>query len=406
MVAYHSSPLIEPGSGDAGGMTVYVRELAGALSAQGVATDVFTRAADDSPRIAELGPNVRVISIDAGPRSPLSKEHQRRHLPEFVGGVRAFAAAQRISYDLIHSHYWQSGLAAKSLAPHWAVPMVHSHHTLGRVKNRWLAPGDAPEPALRLAGEDEVIGAADVLVASTGEEWRHLAALYGASPERLKILYPGVDQELFSPGDRIAARLELGLPEGPLLVAVGRIQRLKGFDLAIEALARMDGPTAPRLVVVGGASGDKGELELQRLEELAVERAVDDRILWVGVRPHRTLPLYYRAADALLVSSYSESFGLAALEAQSCGVPVIGTNVGGLPDLIGDGVSGTLLPDRDPDRLAAEARRILDDPELAASFAAGARQRALLFSWKKTAEDFLTLYECLIREDSPEVCTC
>ena len=405
VIAYHSSPLAEPGSGDAGGMTVYVRELAAALAAQGVTTDVFTRATGDGPRLVELGPNVRVISVDAGPRAPVAKERLRRHLSEFVDGVRAFAVAQRVGYSVIHSHYWQSGLAAKALSGRWGAPNVHSHHTLARVKNRWLAPGDSPEPDSRLTGEQEVIDSADVLVASTGEEWEHLKGLYGAAPERLKIVYPGVDHELFNPGDRAEARRALGLPAGPLLVAVGRVQRLKGFDLAIDGLARME-DRRTRLVIVGGASGPFGELEVRRLNDRATRLGVADRIVWAGAQPHRRLPLYYRAADALCVCSYSESFGLTALEAQSCGVPIVGAAVGAIPDLIADGGSGILLRDRDPATFASAAGQILDDPVRAAAMATAGRQRALRFSWKTTAEDFLELYECLIRESSPESCTC
>lgn len=284
--------------------------------------------------------------------------------------------------------------------------MVHSHHTLGRVKNRWLAPGDSPEPPLRLAGEDEVIAASDVLVASTEEEQRQLADLYGAAPERLKILHPGVDHSLFSPGDRAQAREILGLPGAPLLVAVGRVQRLKGFDLAVEALADPSLPASTRLVIVGGAGGPQGEAEAARLETIAAERGVSERIIWSGVQPHRMLPLYYRAADVLLVCSHSESFGLAALEAQSCGIPVVGTAVGGLPQVIADGRSGILLHERDPGRMATEVSHLLRDADRASLFGTRAREQALLFSWKTMAEDFLTLYECLIRSESPEACTC
>lgn len=404
VIAYHSSPLMEPGSGDAGGMTVYVRALAASLADQGIATDVFTRAAEGNPAITEIQPGVRVISIAAGPRAVLPKERLRHHIAEFADGMRAFAISQRMGYDLIHSHYWQSGLAGKALAGRWGIPLVHSNHTLGRVKNKWLAPGDAPEPAVRVAGEHEVIDAAEVLVASTAEEWRQLAELYGAPPERLKILYPGVDHDLFSPGDRGDARRLLGLPEGRLLLAVGRIQPLKGLDLAIESLARLDASFS--LAIVGGASGMNGGGELDRLGALARDLGVEDRIVWAGAQPHRMLPVYYRAADALLVCSHSESFGLAALEAQSCGIPVIGTKVGGLPDLVGDGSSGILVADRDPDAMASEISSLFERPARSAAFGAAARQRALRFSWKTMAEDFLDLYECLIREDSPEVCTC
>ena len=390
-------------------MTVYVRELASALADQGIATDVFTRA-DGESGVSELRPGVRVVSIEAGPRMPLAKDRLRHHLAEFVAGIRAFVISQRLAYDVIHSHYWQSGLAATRLALAWGAPHVHSQHTLGRVKNKWLAPGDTAEPAFRLTGEQEVIGRADVLVASTAEEWRHLAELYTAAPERLKIVYPGVDHDLFSPGERQGARRRLWLPGGPILLAVGRIQPLKGLDLAIESLShldpRPDRPEPVRLVIVGGVSGPNGEAELARLRALSARLGVADRVIWAGVQPHRRLPEYYRAADALVVCSHSESFGLAALEAQSCGLPVIGTRVGGLPDVVGEESSGTLVAERDPVRFAREVEALLGDPAGAAAFGAAARQRALRFSWKSTAEDFVELYECLIREQSAEACTC
>lgn len=404
VLAYHSSPLLEPGSGDAGGMTVYVRELAATLAEQGVYTDIFTRAAADRPRVAELSPGVRVVSIDAGPRAAVAKDRLRQHISEFIDGVRTFGIAQRARYEVVHSHYWQSGVAGKAIAAPARVPLVHSQHTLARVKNNWLAPGDTPEPAARITGEEEVIRSADVLVASTAEEWRQLAELYGATPERLKIIYPGVDQQLFQPGSSTDARRALGYGPGPLLLAVGRIQALKGLDLAIEALGRI--PEPAQLVIVGGASGPGGEAELTRLRELAISSGLADRVVFEGPRPHRLLPDYYRAADALLVCSHSESFGLAALEAQACGTPVVGTRVGGLPDVVADGSSGLLISERDPQLFGEAISRLLSEPNRVSAFGAAARERALRFSWKKTAESFLELYECLVREESSEACTC
>lgn len=409
VISYHSSPLIEPGSGDAGGMTVYVRELAETLAERGLATDIFTRADSERPRVVELGPGVRVVSIDAGPPEPVDKEGLSAHLSEFVSGVRAFSTAQRIRYELIHSHYWQSGLAAKALAASWAVPFVHSNHTLGKVKNRALAPGDLPEPLTRLTGETEVMAAADVLIAATDEELGQLACLYGASHDRLKTLHPGVDHELFTPGDLGAARAELGLdPDAAILLFVGRIQPLKGLELAIRSLEQLE-PVLGRpvgLVVVGGASGRGGEAEVDRLHDLAVELGVAGLVTWVGPQPHSRLPLYYRAADSVVVCSHSESFGLAALEAHACGTPVVGTAVGGLSHIVTDGGSGFLVETRDAAVFAGRLKTLLSDPELSNAMRARAVQASARFSWDKTADSFLELYECLVREESPEVCTC
>lgn len=409
VISYHCSPVVEPGSGDAGGMTVYVRGLAKALAEKGVRTDIFTRATSSQEKIVELSPSVRVVPLQAGPLEHIAKEDLPRWAEEFAGAVRAFAVSQRISYDLIHSHYWQSGLVGRSLAGVWAIPFVHSSHTLGHVKNAALAPGDQPEPASRIGGEREVIQAADVLIAATDDEYQQLACMYGAPHERLKILPPGVDHEMFSPGNKASARQELGLDvDQPVLLYVGRIQTLKGVDLAIEAAERLkhalDVP--PRLLVVGGPSGAGGEIELSRLRQLVSALGVDDNVDFLGPRSHSTLRTIYRSADVVLLCSHSESFGLAALEAQACGIPVVGTPVGGLAHIVASGASGYLISERDPDRFAAAAKTILTDPEVADRFGREAERRAAGFTWTATASRFLELYECLVSEKSPELCTC
>lgn len=408
VLAYHSSPLGAPGEGDSGGMTVYVRDLAAAFARLGVHTDVYTRADGDGPSVTSLGPGVRVVSVEAGPRERLPKETLTGHLGDFVAGARAFALAQRVRYDVVHSHYWQSGLAGIALAAAWGVPLVHSHHSLGRVKNRFLAPGDRPEPAARLEGEARVIEAADVLVASTDDEWKQLACLYGARHDNLKTLHPGVDHDVFSPGDKAAARAELGLDDAAVMLYVGRIQRLKGLELAIRAAAELvpalDRPL--RFLVAGGASGAAGDIEVARLRELAGELGLEDVVRFVGAVPHADLPVYYRAADALVVCSHSESFGLTALEAHSCGTPVVGTPVGGLSHVVADERSGFLVDTRDPSVFAARLKTLLSDSELRARFGDAAIAAASSFSWDRTAASLRELYECLVREQSPEACTC
>lgn len=408
VVSYHSSPMNEPGSGDAGGMTVYVRHLAAALADRGVMTDVFTRAVDDSRAPVQLSPGVRVVPIAAGPRRHLPKEELHGHLGEFVGGIRAFATTQRLSYDLIHSHYWQSGLAGAELQSVWGVPLVHSHHTLGKVKNRFLAPGDRPEPALRLAGEGEVIDTADVLIASTDQELEQLACLYGAAHDRLKTLHPGVDHGVFRPLPKAASRAELGLGDEAVMLFVGRIQRLKGVDLAISALEQLV-PALDRdatLLVVGGASGTNGDEEIDRLRALAGTLGIADKVRFVGPQPHDRLPLYYSASDVVTVCSYSESFGFAALEAHACGVPVVGTPVGGLSHVVHEGFSGFLVDSRDPSVFAARLKTLLADHHLHSAFSREAVRSASSFSWDRSAEAFLELYECLVLGEAPEVCTC
>lgn len=408
VICYHSSPLDEPGVGDAGGMTVYVRGVARAMSERQVRTDIFTRASSSDARITEIYPGVRVVPVTAGPLGRVDKEEGVRYVRDFVAGVRAFSLGQRAAYDVVHSHYWQSGLVGKELADTWGIPLVHSHHSLGRVKNGALAPGDRPEPPLRLAGEESIIATADVLVVSTDDEWQQLACLYGAEHDRLKTIHPGVDHEIFHPEGRIQAREALGFGDEAVMLYVGRIQALKGLDLAIEAVARL-APTIARpavFVVAGGASGAGGVEELERLERLAAARGVQDVVRFVGPQPHRALPIYYRAADALVVCSHSESFGLTALEAHACGTPVVGTAVGGLSHVVRDGQSGFLIESRDPGVFAECLRVVVAPNSPHPDFRAEAIRSAATFSWNRAADALVELYECLVAEQLPEACTC
>lgn len=408
IISYHSSPLLEPGTGDSGGMTIFVRELTGALAKRGTSTDIYTRSTGAHERVKELSPGVRVISIDAGPPGPLAKADLPRHLDEFTTGIRAFTTAQRLRYDIIHSHYWHSGLVGRALATVWDSPLVHSHHTLGLVKNRFLAPGDAPEPDVRLDGERSVIEGADVLVASTDEEWGQLSCLYGAPHDRLKVVHPGVNHEIFTPGDSAAARRDLGLTDELTVLYVGRIQPLKGLELAIRSVEQLvpalDRPLA--FFVVGGASGPGGDDEIDCLQNLVSELDLKNIVRFVGAQPHFRLPTFYRAADALVVCSYSESFGLAALEAHACGTPVVATPVGGLSHIVADGESGFLVDTRDPSTFAGRLKTLLADEDLRTSFSDAAVRVAQNFSWENTADSLHTLYDCLIEEREPEFCTC
>ena len=390
-------------------MTVYVREVAAELAKLGVRTDVFTRATSDERHPTEIFPGVRVVPIEAGPRRPVPKEEGIGYIPAFVEGVRAFAISGRSGYDAIHSHYWQSGLVGSRLATVWGVPFVHSSHTLGRVKNRFLAPDDSPEPPQRVTGEVEVIAAADVLVTSTDHEQSQLIELYDAPRERLTTIHPGVDHGAFTPGSRtVSRRRQSWEPHEKVILFVGRIQPLKGLDLAIEALAVLTGTMdpPPRLVVVGGASGPTGESEVDRLKTLAGDLGVAHLVDLLGPLPHRLLPDVYRSSDVAVVCSWSESFGLAALEAHACAIPVVATDVGGLSHIVMDGGSGFLVDRRDPRLFAGGLAKLLRDDDLSARFAATALQRADDFSWQETAASLLELYDCLVEERLPEACVC
>lgn len=408
VLAYHSSPVLEPGSGDAGGMTVYVRKVAEAFADRGVRTDIFTRATAGSRPIVELRRGVRVITIEAGPPIQISKGELTTHVDDFAAGTRAFAAAQHARYDIVHSHYWQSGLAATTLRRMWGIPWVHSQHTLARVKNQHLAPDDPPEPRSRIDGEDAIMRTADVLIASTDDEWRQLSCLYGVTHDRLKTIHPGVDHAIFHPGDRGAARARLGLGDEAMLIYAGRIQPLKGLELAIQAVERLAHTLERRsvLYIVGGASGTTGTRELARLRDLARRLGVSDRVRFLGPTEHRGIPSLLRAADVAVVCSHTESFGLVALEAHACGTPVVGTAVGGLSHIVQDQRTGFLVQTRDPDVFAARLHDLLSDDRLRQRFARNAVLSASLFSWQDTADALLELYECLLRESWPQLCTC
>ena len=409
VIAYHSSPLNEPGAGDAGGMTVYVRDVARAMAKLGIQTDVFTRSESGVLEVTDIFPAVRVVAVPAGPADRVGKADLVGHIPRFVEGMAAFAEENHLNYELVHTHYWQSGLAGAEAARRWSVPHVHSNHTLGKVKNQHLPPGDTPEPEIRLEGEGSVISGADILVASTDEELQHLACMYGASHDRLKTIYPGVDHGLFSPGDKVEAHRSLGLdPDQAVLAIVGRIQPLKGLDLALGALEQLVGALDrdTTLVVVGGASGPAGAGEANRLRRLVAELGIAAHVRFEGPQPHELTPTYYRAADALLVCSFSESFGLSALEAQACGTPVVGTDVGGLRHIVRDGVSGSLTDSRDPSEFAARLKTLLGDPALHASFSEAALDSSRNFTWERTGRELAELYDCLITDRVPEFCTC
>jgi D-inositol-3-phosphate glycosyltransferase len=409
VLAYHSSPLEEPGAGDAGGMGVYVREVAAAHAARGIHTDIFTRATSPLGGTVTWSPHVRVVPVAAGPRERLPKEAAPRYIEEFTSNLKAFAVTQRIVYDVVHSHYWQSGLAGLPLRNAWDVPLVHSQHTLGLVKNRHLPSGEPPEPTARIRGEQRVISEADVLIASTDDEWQQLSCLYGAGHDRLETVHPGVDHSTFSPGDTRRARRRLGLaPEEPVLLCVGRIQPLKGLEVALEAtrdLIRLLG-RGVTLVIAGGPSGGSGERYLGRLHKLATDLGLGTRVRFVGPRPRAQLPDFYRAADALVVCSRTESFGLTALEAQACGVPVVGRPVGGLTDVVRDGLSGWIVRDSRPATFASILADLLADATRRRSFSEAAVVAARGFPWERTAEQLLELYECLVHAAAPEVCTC
>jgi D-inositol-3-phosphate glycosyltransferase len=404
-VSVHTSPLEQPGTGDAGGLNVYVVEVAKRLAARGVEVDIFTRAVSrDLPPVAELAPGVLVRHLAAGPFEDLDKADLPGQLCHFTFEVlRAEAAYAPGRYDLVHGHYWLSGQVGAVAKERWGVPFVQSMHTLGRVKNAALAADDAAEPAIRLRGEAEVIAAADRLVANTDEEARQLIGLYDADPSRVAVINPGVDLTVFRPGSQQQARQRLGLPQdGVVLVFAGRVQPLKAPDIVLHAAARMirDDPSlASRLTVafVGGPSGT-GRADPDALTGLATALGIAGLVRLEPPCPQPELAQWYRAATIVMVPSYSESFGLVAVEAQACGTPVVAASVGGLRTAVRDGFSGVLVDSRDPASYARAVGDLLADPAALARLARGARAHASRFGWSETVEALLAMYGAVMSE--------
>jgi len=379
VLSLHTSPLAQPGVGDGGGMNVYVRELTSSLARLGVQCTTYTRAWKPGlADVVDIEPNHRLVHVRAGDFD-LPKEQLINIVPEFTDTVshhlRTHSAAQ-----VIHANYWLSGLAGHSLKHDLNLPLITTFHTLARVK---ALHGDA-ESRERDKIESSIIGCSDAIFVSCQEERDQFRTLYGDSPGTVEVITPGVERAYFSPGSRSGARSALSLGAHPVLLFVGRIQPLKGLDVAIEALAALRRSDAV-LLVVGGASGRDGEAELQRVNALAESLGVARQIRFVAPQPHHLLATYYRAADVVLVPSRSESFGLVALEASACGIPVVATAVGGLLSLVDDGVNGFLVPERDGQLFAKRVAQILDDSALADAMRQRAVQRSAAYSWQGAA---------------------
>jgi D-inositol-3-phosphate glycosyltransferase len=401
-LSVHTSPLDQPGAGDAGGMNVYIVEVSRRLAARGIAVDVFTRAtSSDLPPVVEMSPGVTVRHVSAGPFEGLGKEELPGQLCAFTAAVlREEAQHEPGFYDVVHSHYWLSGQVGWLASDRWNVPLVHTAHTLAKVKNAALAAGDRPEPRARVIGEEQVVAEADRLVANTAEEARQLVDHYGADPARTLVVPPGVDLDRFCPGDRQAARRAVGVPaDALLLLFVGRIQPLKAPDVLLGAAAQMladDPALRDRLQVdVLGAPSGSGLDAPRRLQELAARLGIADVVRFLPPQPPERLAEHYRAADVTVVPSHNESFGLVALEAQACGTPVVAAAVGGLRTAVRDGVSGVLVDGHDPAGYAAAVRSVLARREL---LAVGARRHAAQFSWERTADSLVAAYTAAAEE--------
>ena len=400
MISLHTSPLDQPGVGDAGGMNVYVVELARRLAKRGIEVDIFTRSTDSAlDPLVPVADGVSVRHIHAGPFEGLTKQELPAQLCVFAREVLRAEAAQPVGhYDAVHSHYWLSGQVGALARDRWGVPLVHSMHTMARVKNDALAHDDTPEPEARIIGEDQVVEAADMLIANTDVEAKQLINLYNADPGRVDVVHPGVDLATFRPLDRSAVRRELGLPEDALvLMFAGRIQPLKAPDVLLRAVAVLL-ERAPHLrsrvvvPVVGGPSGT-GLERPTALAGLADHLGIGDVVRFVPPVAQPELAKWYSAATLVAVPSYNESFGLVAVEAQACGTPVLAAAVGGLTTVVREGVSGLLIDDHEPGSWADALRRVVDDPPLLDWLRVGAVEHAKEFSWDATAAGTLEVYE-------------
>jgi len=398
----HTSPLEQPGIGDAGGMNIYVVESAQRMAAMGVSVDIFTRRTHASETdIVEISPGVRVRYFDCG-HGTLTKEQ----LPVHIAGLSRefFRIVKDENYDAIHSHYWISGKVAMAASRELGIPLVHTMHTMARVKNLNLAEGETPEPMIRVQGETQVVAAAQALVANTDAEAASLVSLYDACPDIVHVVAPGVDLYTFTPGQgRSAARSVVGLPQDSLVVTfVGRIQPHKGPEVLIRAtseLVKHSPLLRNKLIVnvIGGASGANTE-EVDRLKELATWLAIDDVVRFAPPVARGDLAQWYRAADLVVVPSYSESFGLVALEAQACGTPVVATAVGGLRTAVADGISGVLVDGHDPKAWSSVIARLLQEPQRRVLLSMGAIEHASHFGWDATARGTLDIYDQVITQ--------
>jgi D-inositol-3-phosphate glycosyltransferase len=400
-LSVHTSPLEQPGTGDAGGMNVYIVEVSKRLAQRGVEVEIFTRAtAGDLPPIVEMAPGVTVRHITAGPYEGLAKEDLPSQLCAFTNGVlRTEAARPPGHYDLVHSHYWLSGHVGWLARERWGVPLVHTAHTLAKVKNSSIAEGDRPEPRARVIGEEQVIAEADRLVANTRFEAQDLIDAYDADPGRLTVVEPGVDLGRFRPGRSDRARF--GLPaRGHVVAFVGRIQPLKGPDVLIAALAelRRRDPDVPVTVVICGGPSGSGLDRPTSLIELAGSLGVADKVVFLPPQRGDDLAALYRSADLVAVPSHNESFGLVALEAQACGTPVVAAAVGGLVTAVRDGHSGVLVDGHDPADWARVLDRLLAAPGRLRTLGAGAVAHARHFSWERTASGLLEVYRAAVVE--------
>jgi D-inositol-3-phosphate glycosyltransferase len=404
MLSYHTCPLATLGGKDTGGMNVYVRELTRQLGKMDIHVDVFTRSQDDHvPHVLhELGYGNRVVHVPAGPEHPLPKHELANHIPQFVEGIKAFACDKKIQYDILHSHYWMSGIAAASLADVWTdSPIVHMFHTLGEMKNRIARTDAEREGAYRIEGEKQVLRRADRIVVATLAELTQLRFLYKADASKLVVIPPGVNVSRFYPIPSDEAKVYVGLkPDDRMILFVGRIEPLKGLDTLLKAMSCLQKKESRpvHLAIIGGdpsASPEEMNSEMARLKNLCEALGLDQSVVFLGVRDQDKLSYYYSAAEVVVMPSHYESFGMVALEAMACGTPVIASEVGGLAYLVRDGETGFTIPAEEPETLCEKLSWLLNDAELHQKMSAQAAAYAQDYAWEKIAKQIVEVYEGL-----------
>ena len=388
LICFHSCPVGRLGEKNTGGMNVYVRQLARELAAQGNQVDVFTRTHElDEPQIVPIADGARVIHLDAGPPDA-PKEDLDSYTATFVDAVSRFKQSEGIEYALIHSHYWLSGVVAIELSRRWNAPHIATFHTMARTKQR--ARAGERESESRAHSEHQIIDTADSIVVSTHIEKDDIARLYGANGTPLEVIPPGVDTALFQPMNTADARRELDLPDKRTILYVGRIEPLKGLDILLKAVALLNDTANTHLLIVGGSL--EKDAELERLNTLAVNLGISDIVTFIGSVKQEQLPAYYSASDVFVLPSWYESFGLVALEAMSCGTPVVVSRVGGLKTFVENGKTGYLVPWRCPEPFAQSLETLLENPSLRRAMGSAARRKAMAMSWTAMATKMLACY--------------
>lgn len=409
MISYHTCPLATLGGKDTGGMNVYVHQLTRTLGKLGVRVDVFTRSQDEHvPHVLhDLGYHNRVVHIPAGPEVPLPKAELERYIPKFVHGIQDFAESKNIQYDLIHSHYWMSGIAAINLSSAWNIPFIHMFHTLGHMKNRIARTPQEIEGEYRIQGEKRVINKANRIIAATMAEKSQLEFLYETPSSKIVVIPPGVDTRHFYPIPKDEAKEVIGISDDShMILYVGRIEPLKGIDNLIQAISKIQKKGVLKccphnLVIIGGEPDAKPEemnAEMAHLQDLVEELEIENFVVFLGKQDQQILPYYYSAAEVVVMPSHYESFGMVALEAMACGTPVIASQVGGLAFLVRDGETGFVVPGNDVESLSNRLVDLIKDENLRKNLGAKSTEYAELYAWENISEKIIGVYDQVLAQ--------